>query len=131
MAYPWTNGYNPYYPVQVPPAPQIAQAPQMPQIQQPQQSGMLCRPVTSPEEAKNTPVDFMGNLMIFPDVQNNRIYTKRWNGQSGMTEFCEFIPAIPAAQEAPQPDFVMQALAALNDKVDALASKIGGNHEQQ
>ena len=128
MAYPWTNGYNPYYPVQVPTVPQMQQMPQAPQVQQ---SGMLCRPVTSSDEAKNTPVDFMGNLMIFPDVQNNRIYTKRWNGQSGMTEFCEFVPAIPAAQEAPQPDPVMQALAALNEKVDALAAKIGGNNEQQ
>ena len=128
MAYPWLNGYNPYYPAQVPTVPQMQQMPQAPQAQQ---SGMLCRPVTSPDEAKNTPVDFMGNLMIFPDVQNNRIYTKRWNGQSGMTEFCEFVPAIPAAQEAPQPDPVMQALATLNEKVDALASKIGGSNEQQ
>ena len=128
MAYPWLNGYNPYYPAQVPAAPQMQQMPQAPQVQQ---SGMLCRPVTSPDEAKNTPVDFMGNLMIFPDVQNNRIYTKRWNGQSGMTEFCEFVPAVPVAQEEPQPDPVMQALATLNEKVDALASKIGGNNEQR
>lgn len=129
MAYPWLNGYNPYYPAQVPAAPQMQQMPQVPQAQQ---SGMLCRPVTSPDEAKNTPVDFMGNLMIFPDVQNNRIYTKRWNANSGMAEFCEFVPAVSVAQEEPKEDPMLMAIREVNAKVDALMTKIGGiNNEQR
>lgn len=128
MAYPWTNGYNPYYPVQAPPpAPQMQQSmPQpMQQMAQMQQPVPVCRPVTSLEEAKNTPVDFMGGLMVFPDVQNNRIYTKRWNANSGMAEFCEFAPAQQAMTEA-QEDPVLVAIRQLNEKVDSLAVKMGG-----
>lgn len=78
MAYPYQNGYNPYYPQQYNSYP--AQ----------QQGGPICRLVSSREEATGTPVDFMGNLMVFADVQNNRIYTKRWNAQAGASEFGEF-----------------------------------------
>lgn len=129
MAYPWQTGYNPYFPAQ----PQMPQMQPM-QMQQPiqQQPMPLCRPVTSPDEAKNTPVDFMGNLMIFPDVQNNRIYTKRWNANSGMAEFCEFVPSVPVAQEEPKEDPMLMAIREVNAKVDALMTKIGGiNNEQQ
>lgn len=35
------------------------------------------RPVTSIEEVKATPVDFDGSIFYFPDMTNNRIYTKQ------------------------------------------------------
>ena len=67
--------------------------------QQPMQpQGPMCRMVSSREEASSTPVDFSGSLMVFADIQNNRIYTKRWDAAAGAARFGEYIPAPP-----PQP----------------------------
>lgn len=126
MPYPWTNGYNPYYSVPSPMPPAAMQQPVQQPMQQPmQQPAPICRPVASREEATGTPVDFMGNLMIFPDVQNNRIYTKRWNANSGATEFCEFVPAAQEI-ESPKEDPVLSAIRLLNEKVDGIAAKMRG-----
>lgn len=35
------------------------------------------RPVCSLEEVKAAPIDFDGSLHIFPDISNNKIYTKQ------------------------------------------------------
>lgn len=37
------------------------------------------RPVSSLEEVRAMPVDFDGSISYFPDVANNRIYTKQIN----------------------------------------------------
>lgn len=58
------------------------------------------RPVTSREEAVSIPADFSGSLMIFPDIQNNRVYIKRWNFNTGTAEVMEYVPA--AAQTEPK-----------------------------
>lgn len=58
----------------------------------------LIRAANLGEEASSTPVDFSGSLMVFADIQNNRIYTKRWDAAAGAARFGEYIPAPP-----PQP----------------------------
>ena len=42
------------------------------------------RPVASIEEVRALPIDFDGSIFYFPDMSNNRIYTKQigLNGQS-------------------------------------------------
>ena len=50
------------------------------------QSGLSGRMVTSREEALGVPVDFMGGLMIFPDVSHGAIYTKLFNSQTGQID---------------------------------------------
>lgn len=37
------------------------------------------RPVTSIEEVRAAPIDFDGSVFYFPDMTNNRIYTKQIN----------------------------------------------------
>ena len=37
------------------------------------------RPVTSIEEVRAAPIDFDGSIFYFPDMTNNRIYTKQIN----------------------------------------------------
>lgn len=48
----------------------------MPQVQA-QVPGLKGRPVTSLEEARAAQIDLDGSLFIFPDLSNNRIYTKQ------------------------------------------------------
>ena len=126
MAYPYQNGYNSYY---QPSYQQPWQAMQ-PQYQQPQTQVQqpVCRMVASREEASGTPVDFMGGLMIFPDAQNNRIYTKRWNAQTGMAEFGEYVPVHSNQIEA-KPDPVMETLAGMQQQIAGIYKLLGAEEE--
>lgn len=47
------------------------------QFQQP--AGLKGRPVSSIEEARAASIDFDGSIFYFPDIANNRIYTKQIN----------------------------------------------------
>lgn len=122
MAYPYQT-YPGYYTGQF----NAPMQPGYPQQQQPtQQPGPVCRMVSSREEASSTPVDFMGNLMIFPDVQNNRIYTKRWNPQAGATEFGEYVPALRQQGDGQPPaDPVLLTLAEMQKKLDEIYKRLG------
>ena len=125
MAYPYTGGYPQYYPQQYP-----AMQQNYPPQGQAQQAPM-CRMVSSREEANSTPVDFMGNLMIFPDVQNNRIYTKRWNPAAGVTEFGEYIPVQRQQGEGqPTADPLMATLADMQKKLDEINKRLGISTEE-
>lgn len=42
-------------------------------------SSLKGRPVTSIEEVRGMPIDFDGSIFYFPDLANNRIYTKQIN----------------------------------------------------
>lgn len=43
----------------------------------PVQRGIKGRPVSCFEEAKSYPIEWDGSLYVFPDLHNNRIYTKQ------------------------------------------------------
>ena len=50
------------------------------QYMQPRQTtGLKGRPVSSIEEARAASIDFDGSIFYFPDIANNRIYTKQIN----------------------------------------------------
>lgn len=109
---PYYSGYNPQ--IQQPQPQQTAPQPQV-------QSGFICRPVTSREEALATPCDFMAAGVIMPDMAHGMIYLKRFNSQTGASDFADFAytpptaPAKDTADYTPRADFdkLCAAFAAL------------------
>ena len=49
------------------------------QSQRPYVLGLKGRPVSSIDEVRAIPVEFDGSISYFPDLANNRIYTKQIN----------------------------------------------------
>ena len=61
-----------------------------PQTQYQPRTGFLKgRPVSSLEEARGTAIDFDGSIFYFPDLANNRIYTKQIN-LDGTASLCMY-----------------------------------------
>lgn len=65
------------YPIQQQ-APAIMQPQRIPYVEQPQ-IGIKGRPVSSVEEVKAISIDFDGSVFFFPDLANQKIYTKQIN----------------------------------------------------
>ena len=126
MNYPtYYNPYNsaPYQPVQgrtpfMPSDPQTIQnaqtAPQMPQ-----NSGFLVRPVTSREEAVAAQVDFFGPGTLMPDLSHGVVYLKRFNGQSGASDFFTFTVEQPK-EEPPVQYATKEDVEALRVEIEQL-----------
>lgn len=120
MAFPYTypnygafNNQN-YMPQNYAPAP-----PTQPQTQQNGvngQPGYLCRPVTSRLEAEAVQVDFLGPGTIMPDLAHGTIYLKRFNPNTGASDFISFV------MEQPQEMAPVQYAPA--DAIDGLKSEI-------
>lgn len=89
MAYPYSYapyGYNPqqtYMPQQQTMQPQQMQTPQMAQA-------FACHPVTSREEAVAAQTDYFSAGLVMPDLSHKTIYLKRFNQQTGASDFYEF-----------------------------------------
>lgn len=66
------------------------------QFQQKVPMGLKGRPVSSLEEARATIIDFDGSIFVFPDLANNKIYTKQINmdGTASLKIYdqIEFVP---------------------------------------
>ncbi len=102
---------NPYY--QQPqqpfyggyPRPQPIQQP----IQQPQQiaPGYVCKPVTSREEAIATSTDYFSLGVVMPDIGHGMIYLKRFNQQTGASDFFDFKLFTP--EQAPAVEYATKA----------------------
>lgn len=77
---------NPCYP-----QPQFYGGYQRP-IQQVQQSApsYICKPVTSREEAVATSTDYFSLGVVMPDLGHGTVYLKRFNQQTGASDFFEF-----------------------------------------
>lgn len=56
----------------------------------------VSRPVSNREEAVAAQIPFDGSISVFPDITHNRVYIKRWNMQTGASDFGEFAPVSPA-----------------------------------
>ena len=114
MAYNFGYNTNPYYSGY---NPQIQQAQPQQTAPQPQiQSGFICRPVTSREEALATPCDFMAAGVIMPDMAHGMIYLKRFNSQTGASDFADF-------------DKLCAAFAALQSEVEKMKNPTKGKKE--
>lgn len=79
------------------PQPQIRMIPQ----------GLKGRPVSSLDEVRATAVDFDGSIFYFPNLANDKIYTKQVNldGTSSVRIY-ELVETPPPAVPAPQTDLV-------------------------
>lgn len=80
---------------------------QQPQITRPQYINFLKgRPVSSLEEVRAMSVDFDGSISYFPDVANNRIYTKQVNMDGTSTVLMYELAEIPTVQENFANDYI-------------------------
>lgn len=127
MAYPYTypnyGGFNtmPTYntqnfapaPVQPPTQPQTVQS----GVTAP--SGFSCRPVTSRLEAEAVQVDFLGPGTIMPDLGHGVIYLKRFNPNTGASDFVVF--AMEQMQEAAPVQYAtIEDINALREEIESL-----------
>lgn len=127
----WQNGNqfpgnNPYMGTSMP---NQTVGPQPVQPQAMGQSGYVCRPVTSREEAVASQVDFLGPGSIMPDFGHGIIYFKRFNPNSGSAEFYVFALQQPA-QATTQPSPTVPAydprqdIEGLRNDVNALRGEL-------
>ena len=72
------------------------------------------RPVTSIDEVRATPIDFDGSIFYFPDLTNNRIYTKQIN-MDGTPSFKVFEQRTLPLETAPTGNFVTYNSYFFND----------------
>lgn len=114
-------------------------APQLPQerpMQQMQAPGYNCRPVTSREEAVGAPTNYVGPGDVFVDIGHGMMYLKRFNPQTGTSDFLDFARVAPAAAApapAPQPsqDYISAAafnavIKRLSDELDDVRAELDG-----
>lgn len=85
-------------------------------------NGFVCRPVTSREEAVATQVDFFGSGTVMPDLSHGIIYLKRFNQQTGGSDFYEFV--YQPHKEPEQPKYAtLDDLEQLRKDVESLKGK--------
>lgn len=65
--------------------------------------GLKGRPVSSMEEARASSIDFDGTVFYFPDLANNRIYTKQINMDGTASLLMYELKEIP---DVSQPNFI-------------------------
>lgn len=108
MNYPYYNPYQfgpqnapqPRFDQMGPNPPQMQNAP-VPQMAQ-QGAAFLTRPVTSREEAVAVQVDFLGPGTLMPDLGHGTIYLKRFNPNTGASDFFTFTLEQPREEPAVQ-----------------------------
>ncbi len=109
--------YNAGYP------PRMEQQPmgQLQNMQQPmmQQPTYVTRPVTSREEAVAVQADVFGLGTLMPDISHGVIYLKRFNPNTGGSDFLTF-----AVREEPKQTDVRTEVAALRNEVQQLKEMI-------
>lgn len=82
-------GFSPYNPVGY--QPYTYMPPQRQELQPAQQNGgFSCRPVGGREEAVAAQIDYMSAGLVMPDLAHGMIYFKRFNPNTGASDFAEF-----------------------------------------
>ena len=64
--------------------------------------GLKGRPVASVEEVRGSIIDFDGSIFYFPDIANNRIYTKQINMDGASTVLMYELKEFPKEQMTSQ-----------------------------
>lgn len=115
----------PLYPGSVPQRQTWLPQPQM-QMQMPMQQppGFNCRPVTSREEAVATQVDFMSPGTIMPDFAHGVIYFKRFNGNTGASDFLTYALRVDPPAPQQQEWASVQEVGELRGMVQQLAERL-------
>lgn len=134
------NGYlNPFVqPQNIYPQPQPLPQPMQQPMQTQQQSGFNVMPVANADEAKAVQTPFDGSILILPNINNGKIYTKQLNMNTGSAIFNEYsisTPApIPVSTEPTQstPTTVYATQKKLDDLRQELLNKLNAlNNIQQ
>lgn len=130
------NGYTPSYTPQMgfnnmQPSMQTNQFVPQPQPQQmaPQNVAIQGRMVTSREEALGVPADFSGNPIFMPCLSEGKIYCKKFNMNTGASDFAEYrlvpTPQPQAQQDGNNMSFTpLQDFQNLNDMVSEMQDTI-------
>lgn len=85
-----------------------------------QQNGFICRPVTSRLEAEAVQVDFLGPGTIMPDLAHGTIYLKRFNSNTGASDFIVFEVQQPAPEPAPVQYATLDDIKSIRTEIEAL-----------
>lgn len=109
-----------------------------PQVQQPAQGqqtasgGFICRPVTCREEAVAAQTEYFSAGLIMPDLGHGMVYIKRFNPNTGNSDFSEFGYIPPQAQAEAAPKWAsLDDFNALAKKVEQLEAKGNSNTKKQ
>lgn len=101
------SAYNPagtYIPQQNP-VQQFQPQQMAPTPQQQIMQGFACHPVTSREEAVAAQTDYFSAGLVMPDLGHGMIYLKRFNANTGASDFFEFKSMQTEENEtAPEPE---------------------------
>lgn len=89
-------GYNPQQTY-------FAQQQYNPQPQQQMSPAFACHPVGSREEAVAAQTDYFSAGLVMPDLSHGMIYLKRFNQQTGASDFFEFRIVQPEQKEDARP----------------------------
>ena len=95
-------GYN-YNPANTYIPQQMQQMPTPMQQPQPMAQAFACHPVTSREEAVAAQTDYFSAGLVMPDLGHGTIYLKRFNPQTGASDFFEFRAVQEEKAEEPAP----------------------------
>ena len=87
-----------------------------------QNQGFYVRPVTSREEAVAAQVDFFGPGTIMPDLSQGVIYLKRFNPQSGASDFFAFTVEQPK-EETPVQYATKEDIESIRAEIDEMKGK--------
>lgn len=100
------NGYlNPFAGLQgIYPQTQPLSQPMQQPIQTQQQAGFNIIPVANADEAKAVQTPFDGSILILPNINNGKIYTKQLNMNTGSAIFNEYSISTPIATTQQQPN---------------------------
>lgn len=98
------NGYlNPFMqPQGIYPQPQQLPQPMQQPMQTQQQSGFNIMPVANSDEAKAVQTPFDGSILILPNINNGKIYTKQLNMNTGSAIFNEYSISTPVPTQQTQ-----------------------------
>lgn len=120
------NGYlNPFIqPQNIYPQPQPLQQPIQQPIQTQQQSGFNIIPVANADEAKAVQTPFDGSILILPNINNGKIYTKQLNMNTGSAIFNEYSISTPIAVTPQQSTNTPAPVYATQKELDDLRQEL-------
>ena len=115
--YNYSAGYQPYGGTYMPQPRQETPTAQI-------NSGFVCRPVGSREEGVAAQVDYMSAGLVMPDLGHGMIYLKRFNPNTGTSDFAEFAYKPP---EPPAPPVQYVTV----DEFEAFKKQLGGINDAE
>lgn len=128
--YPPSTNYSTYMPQQARYEPFYANYAQGVQATQPTQNGFICRPVTSREEAVAVQTDFISAGTIMPDLGHGVIYLKRFNPNTGLSDWYEFAYVPPATETTEKQTDNTDYFRELTDRIATIDTRLAEMSEK-